>query len=314
MKTTPWLIVGAGAIGMLWACKLKKLGHTVHLIYRSNDPGDTLTLDESIASEDAQADRLEYKIKTYKANKLKKHYDKVLFCTKAYDLVSAYQSVAKHLTEDATVACLCNGLGAQEELQTALTDQQVLWVGTTSEGALRLSENKVKHTGLGDTYFGPWLESHLDKTFPLESYSVANIHQRLIEKLAINAVINPITAIYGIQNGEILSEPFLPLFESTTAELAQYFTNSDFSLIEHSRHLDYDNLLNRIRTVAQLTHLNRSSMHEDLRLKRQTENDFISGYLVKQSRNSLPIQSALHQAVANQNEREEIKKKLLSCA
>ena len=310
MKTTPWLVVGAGAIGLLWTCKLKKLGYPVHLVYRSEDPGNLLFLDESTAGEEGTPVLSEYKIRRYRSTKLTKQYDKVLFCTKAYDLVKAYPSVASHLTESATIACLCNGLGVQNLLQNAIRKTQTLWAGTTSEGALRISANTVKHTGLGDTVFGLWRTT--EESFPLEDLVVANIYQRLIEKLAINAIINPITAIYSIRNGDILNHEFGNLFKNATAELATYFTKSDFALLDYSKHLNYDNLTTRLSTVAKLTYLNRSSMHEDLRLNRETENDFISGYLVEQSNNSLPIQSALHQAVAHQEQRENIKKKLLN--
>ncbi|REG83283.1 ketopantoate reductase family protein [Marinomonas pollencensis] len=312
MKTTSWLVVGAGAIGLLWTCKLKKLNFNVHLVYRNQSPGNLLSLDESLASEENSPTFSEHKIKSFQASQLNKSYDKVLFCTKAYDLLDAYQSVQAHLTKDADIACLCNGLGFQERLQQKLQKNQTLWAGTTSEGALKIAPNKVKHTGLGDTYFGRWCPTKNAKPFPLPSFEVANIHQRLVEKLAINAIINPITAIYGIQNGDILSPDYEHLFKNATRELAHFFTQSDFSLLEHSQHLNSDNLINRISTVAQLTRLNRSSMHEDLRLKRQTENEFISGYLVSQSKNSLPIQAALHQAVAKPEQREEIKKKLLN--
>lgn len=312
MKTTTWLVVGAGAIGLLWTCKLKKLGYKVHLVYRNEDPSDVITLDESLAGLEEAPILSSVKIKQFQASELNKEYDKVLFCTKAYDLVNAYQTVKTHLTENADIACLCNGLGAQEQLQAVIKNTQTLWAGTTSEGALKISTNKVKHTGLGDTYFGPWLESNAEKNFPIEGFGVANIHQRLIEKLAINAVINPITAIYGIQNGDILNDHFSPLFKNATSELATFFTQSDFALREYSKHLNSDNLINRISTVAQLTRLNRSSMHEDIRLKKQTENDFISGYLVEKSNNALPIQASLYNAVSHPEQREEIKKKLLS--
>ncbi|WP_133011374.1 ketopantoate reductase family protein [Marinomonas flavescens] len=312
MKTTTWLVVGAGAIGLLWTCKLKKLGFNVHLVYRNEDPSNLITLDDSLAGEEDTPTLSDYKIKRFKASKLNQSYDKVLFCTKAYDLQDAYHAVEPHLSETADIACLCNGLGAQEKLQQAIKPTQTLWAGTTSEGALKIAPNKVKHTGLGDTYFGQWLASKENKHFPIPSFEVVNIHQRLIEKLAVNAIINPITAIYGIQNGDILSNDYENLFKTATAELADFFTQSNFSLLEHSKHLTTDNLINRISTVAQLTRLNRSSMHEDLRLKRQTENEFISGYLIEQSNNSLPIQAALHQAVAQPEQREEIKKKLLN--
>ncbi|MBJ7539032.1 ketopantoate reductase family protein [Marinomonas transparens] len=313
MKKPQWLIVGAGAIGLFWACKLQKLGYSVHLVYRSTSPKKKITL-EALANEDGQQKitSSEHKIKSFLAQDLSKQYDKVLLCTKAYDLVDAFKQVSDHVTEDATIACLCNGMGAQAALQKALMPKQILWAGTTSEGVLKINENHIKHTGLGDTYFGQWLKDTETKDFPLDSFVVPNIHQRLIEKLAVNAAINPLTALFSIHNGDLLEEQFHPLLNATLTELASVFTNPKFIYAEQSKHLTLDNLTNRVNTVAQLTRLNRSSMYEDFRLQRPTENEFISGFLVENSPVELPIQSLLYNGIDFPLLSEEIKKKLLS--
>ena len=313
MKNTPWLVIGAGAIGLFWACKLEKLGNKVHLVYRSESPGKKITL-ESLTDEEGQQQVSEskHKIKSFKASELTDQYDKVLLCTKSFDLKDAFLQIADHVTENADIACLCNGIGAQEELQSTLLDTQTLWAGTTSEGVLKIESNHIKHTGLGDTYFGQWRTQSEPKEFPVDNMTVTNIHQRMIEKLAVNAVINPITAIFNIHNGDILNDEFKPLVEATLTELSSVFTHPQFSYAQESQHLTSENLKNRVHTVAQLTRLNRSSMHEDIRLHRQTENSFISGFLLANSPIELPVQRLLYDGVAFAQQREEVKKKLLS--
>tara|TARA_R110002033_G_scaffold163360_1_gene200396 strand:+ start:52740 stop:53687 length:948 start_codon:yes stop_codon:yes gene_type:complete len=313
MKNTPWLIIGAGAIGLFWACKLEKLGNKVHLVYRSENPGKKITL-ESLTDEEGQqqVSVSTHKIKSFKAEELTAQYDKVLLCTKSFDLKNAFSQIANHVTNDANIACLCNGIGAQEDLQNILLDTQNLWAGTTSEGVLKIEANHIKHTGLGDSYFGQWRITSPAKEFPIENMTVTNIHQRMIEKLAVNAVINPITAIFNIHNGDILNDEFKPLIDATLSELSSVFTHPKFSYAQESQHLTQENLKNRVHTIAQLTRLNRSSMHEDLRLQRQTENSFISGFLLDNSPIELPVQRLLFDGVAYAEQREEVKKKLLS--
>ncbi|ETI62055.1 ketopantoate reductase family protein [Marinomonas profundimaris] len=313
MKNTPWLVIGAGAIGLFWACKLEELGYKVHLVYRSENPGKKITL-ESLTNEngDQQITVSKHKIKSVAASELTDTYDKVLLCTKSFDLKNAFLQVAQHITDDANIACLCNGIGAQEELQNALSENQTLWAGTTSEGVLKIEPNHIKHTGLGDTYFGEWQPSIPAKAFPIDGLTVTNIHQRMIEKLAVNAVINPITAIFSIHNGDILNDEFKPLVNATLSELASVFSHPKFSYADQSQHLTPENLKNRVNTIAQLTRLNRSSMHEDIRLQRQTENSFISGFLLNNSPIDLPIQQLLYNGVAFPEQREETQKKLLS--
>ena len=313
MKNTPWLIIGAGAIGLFWACKLEKLGNKVHLVYRSENPGKKITL-ESLTDEEGQqqVSVSTHKIKSFKAEELKAQYDKVLLCTKSFDLKNAFSQIANHVTNNAAIACLCNGIGAQEELQSILLDTQTLWAGTTSEGVLKIEANHIKHTGLGDSYFGQWRITSPAKEFPIENMTVTNIHQRMIEKLAVNAVINPITAIFNIHNGDILNDEFKPLINATLSELSSVLTHPKFSYAQESQHLTQENLKNRVHTIAQLTRLNRSSMHEDIRLQRQTENSFISGFLLDNSPIELPVQRLLFDGVAYAEQREEVKKKLLS--
>lgn len=313
MNNTPWLVIGAGAIGLFWSCKLQTLGHSVHLVYRSESPGKKITLDSLIDENgQQQSTSTKHKIKSFMASELTEQYDKVLLCTKSFDLKDAFLQISERVTEDATIACLCNGVGAQEELQSVLLDTQILWAAITSEGVLKIDKNHIKHTGLGDTYFGRWLQTESNREFPIDNLTVTNIHQRVIEKLAVNAVINPITAIFNIHNGDILDEDFKPLIDATLAELESVFTHPKFSYIEQSKHLTQDNLKNRVNTIAQLTRLNRSSMYEDIKLQRQTENEFISGFLLKNSPIELPIQRLLYEGVAFSEHREETKKKLLS--
>lgn len=314
MKTTTWLVVGAGAIGMLVTCKLKRLEQSVHLVYRSEKTGNRIILDDQANLDHSDDATVEFKIKSFSPETLNKQYDNVIFCTKAFDLVSAYKQVKPHLSIDANICCLCNGMGAQQELAEQLEPTQTLWAGTTSEGALKLSHNKVKHTGKGDTFFGLWDKKADPEDFLLSDLGVANIHQRLLEKLAINAIINPITALFSLQNGDILNDEYSPLIKATIKELSDFFTDPKFEYYKHSQHLTQTNLTNRVTTVAKLTSLNRSSMHEDVRLKRQTENDYISGYLTHTSNYSLPIQDMLYQAINNPDQREEMKKKLLNIA
>lgn len=314
MKKTPWLVVGAGAIGLFWACKLEKLGYPVHLVYRSEKPGKKITLD-SFNEEDPQLPEVsQHKVKSLRAQELNKQYDQVLLCTKAYHLEDAFLSIQSSLSDTAHIACLCNGLGAQQSVQQHLSPTQTLWAGVTSEGALKLDTDRVKHTGLGDSYFGLWQVREDSPRFPIENLEITNIHQKLIEKLAINAIINPITAVFKLYNGEVLEDQYSPLFNHALAELEKLFSHPKFTYFEQSKHLSFDTLHHRVSTVAKLTRLNRSSMHEDVRLRRPTENQFISGYLINHSPIELPIQNLLYQAMqCDTNEPfEKLKKKLLS--
>ncbi|MCV2402849.1 2-dehydropantoate 2-reductase [Marinomonas sp. C2222] len=310
MKNTPWLVIGAGAVGLFWACKLEQLGHKVHLVYRSTKPGKLISLSSAISGEAHLPS--EHKVKSFKASELTRSYNKVLLCTKSFDLKDAFLNCKNNISLEADIACLCNGMGAQQLLQKELAPTQRLWVGTTSEGMLKTAKNQVTHTGLGDTFFGLWSTHSSSESFPLDNYQVPNIHPKLFDKLAINACINPLTAIFEIHNGELLNPEYSPLLEALITELESVFCHNKFEYKEHSQHLTKEVLTNRIQTVAQLTKLNRSSMYEDLRLERTTEIDYISGFLLTNSPIELPIQKLLYDAVTSADQRETYKKKLLN--
>ena len=86
-----------------------------------------------------------------------------------------------------------------------------VYVGTVEHGAIRLEPNRVLHTGIGSTKISSirpsrsrlleMISLESDKSFPFiieEDYE-----NMLLKKLVVNAVINPLTAVLGVKNGEL---------------------------------------------------------------------------------------------------------------
>ena len=172
-----WLVVGAGAMGLLWSCKLRQQGLPVHLLHRQRHPEDACIVLEE------QDTFHEFYVHQKSPPTLCHQYANVLFCTKAFDLVKAHGAIKPFITATANLICLCNGMGAQQALASQITDQQTLFAGITSEGALKISLNHVKQTGTGDTFIGR-LDSGSD-TVPsvLTHYRCANILEKMHLKL-----------------------------------------------------------------------------------------------------------------------------------
>src|SRR5690606_69523 len=95
----------------------------------------------------------------------------------------------------------------------------------------------------------------------------------LAYKLVANAVINPLTAIFQVTNGTLLTNDYLfklmrNLFHETVRVLE----------LEEQKLWDY------VVTICKQTAKNQSSMLRDIQAKRRTEIDAISGYIIERAK------------------------------
>ena len=93
--------------------------------------------------------------------------------------------------------------------------------------------------------------------------------------MAVNCAINPLTALHGCANGELAQRPELArkvtalCNEITQVSYAAGFTSTAQSLPQ------------TVTEVIKKTAANRSSMLQDVSAGRQTEIDYITGYLLR---------------------------------
>ena len=212
-----------------------------------------------------------------------KGIDLVLVCCKANQVIDAVTPLLEPLSH-ATWLLTCNGLGAQQWLADQLPGR-VLW-GSTTEGARPRGDGRIQRSGVGQTLIGPAAAQSLgDSSFSLGQSLITpagpmpvDWHEDLLPtlwmKLAINAVINPITAWNGLTNGELLAPQWRPEIVALCAEIAAVAAACQQALP--------DDLAERVLAVARQTSANHSSMRVDVDAGRATEIDFINGYLVRQ--------------------------------
>jgi 2-dehydropantoate 2-reductase len=295
-----WLIIGAGAIGLLWYSKLTDLKLKATLLHRYDADLNTLSvLDDN-------------SVYTYELNEIShtpasssnidpiqtQQFSNILFCTKSFDLVDAYNTNKHFICDDAVLVTLCNGMGAQQTLDSIKSNRQTLFIGTTNEGALKLEKNAIKKTGQGDIFIGNLTDSNLPPKV-LMPYYTPNIENKLLTKLAINAVINPMTALFNVTNGNLLAPNIFPYYKACRDEVCHFLKRY---------HFDSNLLAKTIDAVALKTANNRSSMLQDFSAKRHTEIDFICGHLLREAtkvNQKLPIQSLLMEFIINRRDKEE---------
>lgn len=281
------VVLGAGAVGSLWASSLAQAGHEVMLWLKSSIPmaNYPITLNETNT----------YYFSCNQVEKLAQA-ELVLVCVKAWQVESALMPLLPWLNSNSTLLFIHNGMGALDSLQAPLSNFSIL-LATTTQAALLTQRQQVIHTGQGHTYLGSlsssnmnhqksqWVEL-LDQALPSVSWH-PQIEQALWQKLAINCVINPLTALHQIPNGDLAQPQFVPIINALIKEL--------FAVM-HAKQLPITQpqLTQQIQQVIHATAANRSSMCQDIAHHRQTEIDFITGYLLKQA-HSLGIKVPTHQ-------------------
>ena len=106
---------------------------------------------------------------------------------------------------------------------------------------------------------------------------VADVRSVMWAKLFVNVGINAITALTGIQNGQLLDLDITrDLSRSAVAEAVSTARAKDIAVREEA--------VSHVFDVAAATAANRSSMGQDIDNKRLTEIDAINGYVVREAK------------------------------
>ncbi|MDF0533827.1 2-dehydropantoate 2-reductase [Shewanella yunxiaonensis] len=273
-------ILGAGAIGQLLAHQLADCGEFPLLLVRPEHTPcrgqDTYHIE---SDQQRRAHTFQW-LSTTADNQAFSEIELLIVTLKAYQVPTVLPELLPKLPLSCHVLLLHNGLGSHSKI-IPLLNGRGLSLGTTSQGALRQTPQQIRHTGKGLTQFGPIagpmmsapLKLLLLKAIP-DSEWCDDILQALWEKLAVNAAINPLTAIDNVPNGTLAAERYQQTIKMVINELVSIAHLEGISL-------HCDKLLLRVNKVIELTAKNYSSMQQDLQHGRPTEIDAINGYLVQ---------------------------------
>lgn len=213
----------------------------------------------------------------------KHRVDLVILPLKAWQIAKALDDIKPYLSEHSCIALLHNGLGTEENVLSAFPENPILRL-TTSKAA-RKNADKVYETGYGQSHAGWLRKPHVSQQTAIEGLISQvlsscdwhnDIYLPLWQKLAINCVINPLTAIHQVHNGALAKKTYQKCTEQLLGEFCQV------SALEN-RHFDFAQLKATVGEVITLTAENYSSMHQDINHQRPTEIDYINGFLLKRA-------------------------------
>lgn len=291
-------ILGAGSLGQLWAGYLPT--GKVAFVPRSGSSGGPGR--ESLNYRLQRFDGSTRSVTVPWLTSPAEHASLLLVTTKAGDTLGALESRLPDLTPDTPIVLFQNGMGSQQAVAERWPHRPILAASTT-EGANRPEPGQTVHAGKGETWVGALSDSARPLLTPvvqalatsgLTVHPEPNIHQRLWDKLVINAGINAFTAILDCRNGSILKHPFyLEHIDDLCTEIAAVLT------AEGCQPIAPDTIRERIEAVAQSTAKNTSSTLSDRQQGRTTEIDFINGYIARRGQ-ALGIEVPVNQMLTEQ--------------
>jgi 2-dehydropantoate 2-reductase len=285
-----WTILGAGAVGSLLATHLQRSGQMVSLLdtrqphRHQAKPMLLEQLDGAICM--CELDCIGYQDLA--------HIDCLLVTTKVWQVTTALQPLIGLLPDSCPIVLLHNGMGTAEWLINHFPNNPLL-AGVTSCGALKRDIHHIQHTGFGETWLGAlnhagneWqrLVAPLANALGHAAWS-EHIEERQWQKLVVNAVINPLSAVYNQPNGILLQHQ---------AEVAALCDELQPLLVHHGLTKTAQAWCELVLQVAERTAQNYSSMQQDLANQRPTEIDFITGYLLQQAA-KIDLELPLHRAL-----------------
>jgi 2-dehydropantoate 2-reductase len=216
--------------------------------------------------------------------------DVVLVLVKSWASAEAIAPLRRYLNRDTVVITLQNGLGNASALRSALLNEGVrphVYLGVTTQAAIRSEPGVIVHTGSGITAVGrranPVNTQLRDiataiSNAGLQTVAVDDIHRWVWRKLAVNAAINPLTALAGVQNSVISTDPGLRAAAEAIAR--EVVTVGKASGVK----IELKEVLAAVDEVARSTGENRSSMLVDIETGTPTEIDAINGAIVSEAR------------------------------
>ena len=278
------MVIGSGAMGMLFGGRMAQIGNEVTMIDVVPEVVDKLNKDGIILeSEDGVS---EIPVKAAFAKDIDEKAELVLVFTKTIYSRAALEG-AKHIFDENTIVLTCqNGLGNIELISEFVPYENIIAGVTTFAGDVE-GLGKVSSHGSGYTKImtasGEETEmltkvDELLKAAGLNSEIVPDVMVAIWEKVAFNAAINATTAVCKAPCGAMaVTEEGKNLVYAIAREAAAV---ANAHGVKASEQRIIDTLTNTF--TAHEGHF--TSMSQDILNKRKTEVEFINGGIVKKAK------------------------------
>ncbi|KAL1868412.1 hypothetical protein VTK73DRAFT_3706 [Phialemonium thermophilum] len=227
----------------------------------------------------------------------------LVLATKTYMTPKALASIKDRLDKSSNIIFLQNGMGTTDEVSAAFfpdpASRPTYWAGICTTGIYSTTPFSFVLAGPGKMTIGPVSssdESSLGTSYMVQSMlrakdlvaspvSAAEIQRAQLLKLVVNAMANPLTAIFRCKNGDLfVHEARLHLMKALLEEAAPIIRALLPARYQGDDAFSDDRLLELVLDVTEKTAKNTTSMLQDIQAGRQTEIDYINGYIVRKGK------------------------------
>lgn len=289
------VVIGAGAVGQLMASFLAEAHMHVTLVVRRQEQADELQLKRLTRVHLDGTQTVHQTASTVELKTVSKP-DLIIIAVKYRQLQNIYKQLLD-VPKEVPLLFVQNGLAHFDE--ALRLPQQTIAFCSVSFGAQMINLTTVQHRGIGlckigvargDDRIFHQLQQIQNPLCPIEM--VENAEQMLFEKAVLNCLINPLTAILQIKNGELLTNKHaFFLMHTIYQELTEAFVDVQQTIP-----------FSAIITLCEKTGKNTSSMLADRIHGRKSEVETIVGaVLQKASANGYPLptlRTLYHQVLA----------------
>jgi 2-dehydropantoate 2-reductase len=227
--------------------------------------------------------------------------DVALILTKSRGTEAAARQAALILSPDGLAITLQNGIGNLEIIAAQVGVERAA-LGVTAQGATLAGPGELRYGGSGITHLAtrPEIDSRVQAAADLfnqcglETHVTSRVDSLVWGKLAVNAGINPLTALLRVPNGALADSPRAK--EVMRAAADEVAALADAQGIP----LPFESAADRCEEVARLTAHNRSSMLQDTLRGVETEIEVICGAVARKGEElgvPTPINAALYRMV-----------------
>lgn len=293
-------IIGAGAMGCLYGAKLSTVeSNEVFLIDIRQDYIDAINTEGIFVEENGVVFNYKRVVGSTDPNKIGP-VDLAVIFVKSTETAEAASGTRAIFGKDTIALTLQNGLGNLDILCERMDKRNII-AGTTAHGAYMIGPGRVCHAGYGKTVIGDPYESKdrrlngicgLFNAAGIETAVSDNVLGLIWDKLLVNVGINALTALTELLNGQLLCYPEI---ESILEEAV-----NEAWLVAKAKgiNLGFTDPVAHTKEICRSTALNRSSMLQDILLKRKTEIDMINGAIVREG-GALGISTPVNMVLAN---------------